>query len=216
MTSIIKSFDVESPQHKKSFQLDLVDGLDEAHIAFIEKSWAPILRRQRDLAILEFFQLPESSRTDEEFQRLLGKFGAPDEHWKWRAKCTVVAGSNQKILGLVNGSDVEAAMLLHLGKLSRDPTPQPIVYIDYVAVAPFNRREIQIPQRFKHLGTVLLGAAVETSVAMGRDGRCGLHSLPQSEGFYRHLGMTDRGIDLAYDSLRYFEFDAQVAKKLAE
>jgi hypothetical protein len=104
-------------------------------------------------------------------------------------------------------------MLLLFGKISRDPTtPVAVVYVDYLAVAPWNRKVVQHPQRFKNLGTVMLGAAVATSISTGLDGRCGLHSLPQSEGFYRRIGMSDLGIDPAYASLRYFEFSAQAAK----
>ncbi len=104
-------------------------------------------------------------------------------------------------------------MVLRFGENSRDPaTSLPIVYVDFVAVAPWNRKTFQHPQRFRHLGTVMLGAAVELSRTLGLDGRCGLHSLPQSEGFYLQIGMRDFGLDAAYSSLRYFEFDAPAAR----
>jgi hypothetical protein len=57
----------------------------------------------------------------------------------------------------------------------------------------------------------MLGAAVELSRSLGNDGRCGLHSLPQSEGFYRQIGMRDFGLDASKSSLRYFEFDTSGA-----
>jgi hypothetical protein len=118
------------------------------------------------------------------------------------------------VLSLLNLNDVEAAMLLLSGKTSRDPSASlPILYVDYVAVAPWNRKAFQNPQRFHHLGTVMLGAAVAFSRTLGLDGRCGLHSLPQSEGFYARIGMRDFGLDAGYDSLRYFEFDAASAQK---
>jgi hypothetical protein len=62
---------------------------------------------------------------------------------------------------------------------------------------------------------VMLGAAVELSRTLGLDGRCGLHSLPQSEGFYRQIGMRDFGLDTA-KPLRYFEFDAPGAQRFHE
>jgi hypothetical protein len=107
-------------------------------------------------------------------------------------------------------------MVLLSGKQSRAVSRSPIVYVDFVAVGPWNRREIQNPQRFRHLGSVLLGAAVARSFSLGLDGRCGLHSLPQSEGFYRRIGMTDLGIDAGYGSLRYFEFTDQSARKFID
>lgn len=216
MATILESFDVESPEYGKPFNIDLAEGMDGAHIDFIEQQWTPLLQRQYDLALLNFFQLSAAAQTQEKWIETLGAFGAQDSHWKWRAKCAVAPGMNRQIFSLLNASNVEAAMLLLFGKQSQDGPPRPIVYVDYVAVAPWNRREVQSPQRFRHFGTVMLGAAVARSTSMGFDGRCGLHSLPQSEGFYRRIGMTDFGIDPAYLSLRYFEFTNASARKFIE
>jgi hypothetical protein len=143
----------------------------------------------------------------------LGKLTIQDHHWKWRTKCSIAPGTNRRVFSLLNAGEVEAAMVLRFGENSRDPAASlPIVYVDFVAVAPWNRKAFQHPQRFRHLGTVMLGAAVELSRTLGLDGRCGLHSLPQSEGFYRQIGMRDFGLDAAYSSLRYFEFDASAAR----
>lgn len=212
MATVLESFDIDSPEHGKPFRVDLAEGMDAGHVDFIEQRWAPVLKRQYDLALLHFFQLPPNQQTEEKWEEVLGAFGAPDEHWQWRTKCTIAPGTNRQVLSLLNASNVEAAMVLLSGKRSRDVPPRPIVYVDFVAVAPWNRREIQSPQRFRHLGTVLLGAAVARSFALGLDGRCALHSLTQSEGFYRRIGMTDLGIDARYGSLRYFEFTNQSAR----
>lgn len=217
MAIIMESFEIESPEYGRPFKIDLVDGLDDVHIESIEKRWDPALQRQYNLAILSYFQLPPASLTPDKWNEILGAFGAQDAHWRWRTKCTVAPGSNRKIFALLNIGEVEAAMLLHFGRQSRVAgQPLPIVYVDYVAVAPWNRKEIQNPQRFRHLGTVLLGTAVAVSSSMGFEGRCGLHSLPQSEGFYRRIGMADFDIDLAYSSLRYFEFDTRAARLFAD
>jgi len=214
VTIVLESFDIQSPEFGKPYKIDLVEGLDSTHIDFIEKSWTPLLRRQKDLAILDFFSLPEASRTEEKWNKTLGKFGVPDAHWDWRTKCDVAPSSNRKIFALINADEVEAVMLLHFGKMSREANHAlPLVYVDYLAVGPWNRESIQNPQRFRKLGTVLLGSAVNTSIAMGREGRCGLHSLLQAEGFYRRIGMNDFDIDSAYQSLRYFEFSAEAAKQ---
>ena len=52
----------------------------------------------------------------------------------------------------------------------------------------------------------------------GYKGRVGLHSLPQSNGWYANVcGMADLGADAGYQNLRYFEMvpdmaDAFIAK----
>ncbi|HKS75337.1 MAG TPA: hypothetical protein VJQ82_19170 [Terriglobales bacterium] len=217
MATVLESYDIDSPELGKTFKVDFAEGLDGVHLDFIEAVWGPLLKRQYNLALLHFFQLPKVDQTHEKWLEILGDFGVQDQHWDWRSKAGIAPGSNRRIFSLLNTSEVEAAMMLLFGKTSRDPsTPLPIVYVDYVAVAPWNRKVVQHPQRFKNLGTVMLGQAVATSIAEGLDGRCGLHSLPQSEGFYRRIGMSDFGTDPAYSSLRYFEFSAQAARNFVK
>ena len=215
MPIVLESFVVESPEHAKPFTIDLVEGLDDAHASFIEGQWKPILERQRNLAVLNFFQLPESEQTDTAWIEMRGTFACQDAHWDWPLKCAIAPGANRKVLALLNAVEVEAAMVLHLGKASPD-TGLPIVYVDYLAVAPWNRDAVQSPQRFRGLGTVLIGAAVRTSMSLGYDGRCGLHSLPQSEGFYRRIGMGDLGVNGRSSPLRYFEFSAASAEQFVK
>lgn len=217
MVMILKSYDMDSPQLGRTFKVDLAEGLDVTHFDFMDAQWAPVLQRQYDLAMLHFFQLPTADQTSEKWVETQGNFGVQDKHWDWRKKSAFAPKSNHLVFSLLNASEVEAAMMLLFSKNSRQPgAPKSIVYVDYVAVAPWNRKPIQDPQRFKHLGTVMLGVAIQTSIRDGRDGLCGLHSLPQAEGFYRKIGMTDFGIDSAYSSLRYFEFSAQAAKNFVK
>jgi hypothetical protein len=208
VATILESFDIDSPQYGKAFKIDLAEGLDALHLDFMEAQWAPAMKRQYNLAILQFFQLPPADQTQEKLNEIAGELAVQDQHWEWRRKSTIAPATNRRVFALLNSSEVEAAMMLLFGEKSRDSSPQSIVYVDYVAVAPWNRKPFQDPQRFRGLGTVMLGAAVELSRNLGYDGRCGLHSLRQSEGFYRQIGMRDFGLDASKSSLRYFEFDA--------
>ncbi len=207
MATILESFDIDSPQYGRVFKIDLAEGLDTLQLDFMEAQWAPAMKRQYNLAMLQFFQLPPAERTQEKWYEILGKLAVQDHHWEWRTKCSIAPGTNRCVFSLLNSGEVEAAMMLLFGEKSRGPSPRPIVYVDFVAVAPWNRKPFQDPQRFRGLGTVIPGAAVEPSRKLGHDGRCGLHSLPQSEGFYRQIGMRDFGLDASKSSLRYFEFD---------
>ena len=213
VATILESFNIDSPQLGKTFKIDLAEGLDTTHLDFMDAHWAPAIRRQYNLAILQFFQLPAADQTPEKWIEMLGNLEVQDHHWKWRTKCSIAPGTMRRVFSLLNAGEVEAAMVLLTGETSRDPAiALPILYVDFVAVAPWNRKTFQSPLRFRHLGTVMIGAAVELSRTLGLDGRCGLHSLPQSEGFYRRIGMRDFGLDAAYSSLRYFEFDATAAR----
>jgi hypothetical protein len=84
-----------------------------------------------------------------------------------------------------------------------------------LAVAPWNRRQISLSPRFRGLGKVLMNIAVTISTEEGMQGRCGLHSLLQAEGFYKQIGMQDLGLDDA-EKLKYFEFSPDGAKRFLE
>ncbi len=72
MATILDSFDIDSPLHGKAFKIDLAEGLDNAHLDFMETQWAPAMKRQYNLAILQFFQLPAADRTTEKWDEIWG------------------------------------------------------------------------------------------------------------------------------------------------
>jgi len=63
---------------------------------------------------------------------------------------------------------------------------------------------------------MLIMTAIQLSLDEGFRGRIGLHSLPQSEDFYRKIvRMNDLGADTSYPGsipLRYFEFTSAEAQ----
>ena len=88
-----------------------------------------------------------------------------------------------------------------------------LAYVEFLEAAPWNRPEHARPTRFRGTGSVLIAAAIQVSRDEGYRGRLGLHSLPQSEPFYRNaIGMQDFGPDDGYPGkLRYFEMTANAA-----
>ncbi len=217
MTSLLQTYQVRSGEFNKILPVDLVEGLEPKHLAFVDQEWTPRLADRRARAILAYRALPTTKQHEAAWQEKQRGFGAPDSHWDWNEKNQSMLGSVHRILALLNGEDVEALMRIDLSKPSLRETAfyTPVVYVDYLAVAPWNRPAIQSPPRFKGLGTLLLGAAVSVSFEEGMDGRCGLHSLTQSEGFYLWAGMEDLGVDEAC-GLRYFEFSPSAARKFLE
>ena len=84
----------------------------------------------------------------------------------------------------------------------------PLVYVEAIATAPWNRTVIEQPPWFKRVGASLLLFARQRSVDLGYEGRVGLHSLPDAESFYRKRGMTEHGPDPEKEDLVYFEYNA--------
>lgn len=218
MTSCLATFDVYSPGFKEIRRIDLVEELEDKHFEFVKREWKPRLEDSLARSIIAYKSLPDEKQNEESWQEKQGMFGAPDSHWDWEDKKKSMLDSVHRMFALVDGDSVEALMRIDLSTPSRIQHSRftPIVYVDYLAVAPWNRPAIQPRPRFKGLGKLFLGVAVSISTEEGMDGRCGLHSLKQSEGFYRHVGMEDLGIDAAAHGLRYFEFSSGGATKFLE
>ena len=136
--------------------------------------------------------------------------GKPEDHhwdWKWKAgEWRPILGCHSfavtcegELQGLMLASDFKSARIqAQFGK--------PIVHVEFLATAPWNRAEIQTPPRYRGVGTVMIAAAVELSWSLGYRGRIGLHSLPRAEAFYRDIcKMSELGNDAAYEGLMYYE-----------
>ena len=82
----------------------------------------------------------------------------------------------------------------------------PLVYVEAVASAPWNRAALERPPFFKKVGRLLLLFARQRSLALGYGGRVGLHALLEAEGFYHRFQMPDYGPDPEKDDLVYFEY----------
>ena len=88
------------------------------------------------------------------------------------------------------------------------PQRWPLVYVEAIATAPWNRSDIEQPPWLKRVGTLLLLYARQRSVELNYGGRVGLHSLPGAEGFYRQQQMVELGPDPEKENLVYFEYSA--------
>ena len=104
---------------------------------------------------------------------------------------------------------VQGVMLLETQwHRSWSPARSPLVYVEYLASAPWNRRPIEDPPYLAGVGRTLLLLARQRSVELGYGGRVGLHSLPRTEAFYHRNNMAGYGSDPDKDGLVYFEYAA--------
>lgn len=140
-------------------------------------------------------------------------------HWNWAQKTAQVQGLLAfRGLSVVAQGVTQGLAQVDLTKTCREPSQagRPLVYIDYLEVAPWNRPELGATPRLRGVGTALLTAAVALSEDEGFKGRLGLHSLPQADAFYRKIGMTDLGPEPTYYNLRYFEMTVEQARAFLE
>lgn len=141
-------------------------------------------------------------------------------HWDWGRKGVRLALADVedfRVMGIRRQTTWEAMIVTlcknHFAFLAPDDG-KPLVYVDYVEVAPWNWTVENIQERkFKSCGPVLLRAAVEQSYAKAWEGRVGLHALPQAASFYSVQGFQFVRNDPNKQNLPYYELSAAAANK---
>ena len=183
-----------------------------------------------DLLDAQALWAPEKILIAKQFlQRGVDKAHWPQSlHWNWAEKAVALQPyapgplSAFRLFGIAAEGKWQGILLAcsvghhaKLGAPNRD-----LVYVDFVENAPWNwdLQHIDQKRRLGGLGRQLLELAVQWSEDLGLKGRTGLHSLYQSESFYRDgCKMTDLGEDPGYNPrltrpLRYFEFSEAQAR----
>lgn len=128
-----------------------------------------------------------------------------DNHWRWLDKSLYYRGDCYKWFFLIAEDYPQAACLIYHPKSSVVDEGD-IFYIEYLATAPWNRKNILAQRVFKGVGQKLL----ERVIAYAKDDlklRAGfsLHSLPKAVPFYEKIGMKAFPL---YDKegLKFFEW----------
>jgi len=194
MTVQVSEISLLNRQSGQSAQAELRDAIDEQQLLDWMTRWQPFTADVlRDLAArgVPKSQWPQS------------------RHWNWGAKMAEVSGliAFRGFCVTCNGV-TQGLMRVDLTPLAREDTQagKPLVYVEYLEVAPWNRGDGGRTPHYGGVGSALIAAAVKLSIDEGFRGRIGLHSLPQADGFYRDTcGMMDLGPDDGYQRLRYFE-----------
>jgi hypothetical protein len=177
---------VNDKRTDKIVQAVLID-----EVAAAQAAWAPTLKK------------PEVKTT------------AEHSHWNWNEKYQLVVSTPlaYRIFGLEAEEEMQGLMLvLTVGKFCRLEVQKgkPLIYVDYIATAPWNSPDVVLKPRFSGVGKVLIRTAIQLSEEDGLRGRIGLHSLPQSEWWYRDVcKMTEIGHDKSYQNLNYFEMTTE-------
>jgi GNAT superfamily N-acetyltransferase len=187
-----------------SVEAELRDAIEQAQIDDWQTKWRPsLLSGLQDLARkgVPISQWPQSW------------------HWDWTQKTARVQGLlAYRGFSIIAHGVTQGLAQINLTKSACEPSQvgKPLVYLEYLEVAPWNRPELKAVSRLRGVGTALVAAAIATSDEEGFKGRIGLHSLPQADDFYRRCGMTDLGSDHAYQNLRYFEMTTDQARAFLE
>lgn len=187
---------LKEPKSGDLIEASLFDEVTDAHLHLWEHGWVPEMQAHRTT-------LPPADTPE-------------DSHWDWRRK----ASAWRSLLGyqsfaLVCQSELQGLMLTNDMTSARLPSQfgKPIVYVEFLATAPWNRPELRSPPKYRGCGRIFILAAIETSIDAGYKGRIGLHSLPAAEGFYEgKCGFTRLGPDSSHQNLTYYEMTTTQAE----
>lgn len=188
-------------------EAELLEGMKPTDLILVEREWAT----ERSLVMQELLR------------RHVPRGDWPQSiHWDWSRKAAELDLLEATGIGVVYQQRWQGVMLTktasHVCQVGPD-RGKPLVYIDYLEVAPWNWRlpEIDRDGEYRGVGSVLFWRAVKQSDEEGFRGRVGLHSLPQAERFYeKGCRMTPVARDPNKHNLLYFELSTEQAARHLE
>lgn len=181
----------------------LISPISERHLEDFDKKWKKMFDIRKQTAL----------RNCESFEQA----NLQDAHWEYRKKIQNRTGKlSFNSFAIDCSNETQGLMIVKTTGFAREASQSrlPLVYIEYISTAPWNRIGFTQQPKYKGVGRFMLAAAISLSIDEGFDGRIGLHSLPQALSWYRDIcEMIDLGQDSSYLDLNYLEMTAKIAKK---
>lgn len=160
-------------------------------------------------------QIMTQNYEDQELAEIISSILREDDHWEWFAKAMAFRSEEYKWFHLFADDKPQAACVIYHPKQSALHTGS-IFYIEFVAVAPWNRACKIRHRDFLRVGSTLVRATLRFAVneLKLQPGFC-LHSLPGANGFYKALQMINVP-EYNKDEMLYFELSQDLAKDMME
>ncbi|MFC5757800.1 hypothetical protein [Rhizobium sp. GCM10022189] len=184
----------------------LYHGFDERNKTDIEELWIPMLR--------------EMKTAQAGLQDIAPRLRVSDAHWLWPEKMdeTVKDALISDTFVFECANMTQAAMIIRKGhvkylSLSSEHRGSPLVYVDILATAPWNRAN-HPEYIYKGCGELMLKTAISVSIDNGYKGRIALRALPGAESYYRGVGMIEFEEGIVEDKLKYFEVPESLVQSI--
>jgi len=199
MKELLDQVDLYNRGSKAYDKAEVYKELDQKNFDDFERLWKPMLAKRR----AEVHTAAEAADAN-----------VQDAHWDWVGKAKIAASKLGQETFAVECGETQGLMLVDLNGFGRLDAQKgrELIYVELLATAPWNRRKFVVSPRYKGVGWILIATAISLSIDSGFHGRLGLHSLPQSESWYRGIaGFTDMGLDASKKGMHYFELTHEVA-----
>lgn len=196
--SVVDTGELIADGSSVTYTIHLGWDLTIAHMC--DRSWGGF-----NVALLRHIRELELSGKD--INPILDSAQLEDHHWRWLDKTLHYRGDRYKWFFLVAENYPQAACLVDQPKSSVVGIGD-IFYVEYIAVAPWNRVNALAERSFKGVGSKLLDFVISYAKnQLGLRHGFSLHSLPKAESFYKKIGMTPFP-EYDKDGLKFFEWVA--------
>ena len=187
----------------------------------IAHGWNIILSNRCDQEWKAFYlaifkHIHEQNYSEKEKNDILSGFQIEDIHWDWFKKSYIYHSDEYEWFYLLAEEKPQGACVFYHPKESIIDRKD-IFYIEYVAVAPWNRDNPLSNREYKGVGTKIIKCALRYAVNnLGlRPGFC-LHALPQAKEYYeKKIGMMNYP-ERDKSDLAYFEMPRDKSNEMLE
>ena len=153
---------------------------------------------------IDFFKFINENVQDKDLDTVLKSIQMEDSHWNWFNKSIQLYSNAYKWFYFLCDNDIQATCVIYQPKQSI-LSKKNIFYIEFIAVAPWNRKNAIRDKRYNGVGTLLIKSILEYAIeTLKLTPGFSLHSLPQATGYYEQLGMVHCSEE-DKESLKYFE-----------
>lgn len=217
LKGLIKSGGIES--NTKSIENGFLRNTSRQNIEYsVRHGWDIVSAAECDelwgRSNLELFELIDQQQYDnDKLTEVLASIQTEDHHWSWLSKSMCALSDEYEWFFLYADDKPQGACLIYHPKESALGASK-IFYVEFLAVAPWNRSCLIRDRLYQGVGSVLLKSALRFSRdKLGLTLGFSLHSLPQASGYYQKLNMVNVNA-MDKDQLLYFELPEHEAKKL--
>lgn len=206
---IVYSGTIDNLLDGETKRFDIYKGLDVQLVFAFQQEWSDVLK----IRLQDIFN-QANTKTQAELINMIEDNQLGDAHWDWSNKM-LFCNSDKYDWFFVKIEDKVEAVCIILHPLNSKIDNENIFYVDYLAVAPWNRTTTYGDRKYASLGSRLLSICCNQS-RIDLSYRCGfsLHSLPQALTYYTSIGMDDYGQDATKENLNYLEMSETNSEKL--
>lgn len=192
----------------KTIDYEITHGCDIISANSCDRQWGLF-----HFKLLEYIE--KQGYSEEELESIFSGMQVEHLHWDWFKKSICYTDDGYEWFYLFADRKPQSACLIYHPKKSAFE-PGDIFYIEFVAVAPWNRDNPMAKREFRGIGTLMIKSVLQfaTDKLQLRPG-FSLRALPQACGYYEKIGMLNVS-EKDTGKLSYYELPRVKALELME